>query len=138
MYRAVLDTNAYVSAVIFGGKPETLFRLSWRPHRQFRLHASHEILKETARILAGDEFSFYREEITAVIATIAAAAEVVEPGAQVSVLADDPDNRVLECALAARAHFIVSGDSHLVKLGEYQGAEIVKPARFLALLEKER
>ncbi len=36
-----------------------------------------------------------------------------------------PDNRVLECARAAKADFIVSGDDHLLKLRSYDGIPIV-------------
>lgn len=47
------------------------------------------------------------------------------------VVADDPDDdHVLACALAARADLIVSGDKHLLGLGNaYQGIAIVTPAQ---------
>ena len=138
MYKAVFDTNVYVSAAAFGGKLEILFRLSWGSHRQFRLYTSNDILKETVRVLASDKFRFTREEISDTIATIVDAADVIEPKTKITVLSDDPDNRILECAVKAKANFIVSGDAHLLNLKEYKGIRILKPAQFLALLEKER
>ncbi|MHB1390363.1 MAG: putative toxin-antitoxin system toxin component, PIN family [Thermoleophilia bacterium] len=137
MYNAVFDTNVYVSAAAFGGKPEILFRLSWGPRRQFKLYTSTEILRETVRVLASDKFQFTRDEIADAVATIIEAAEVVEPKTKLSVVSDEPDNRILECAVKAKADFIVSGDSHLLDLKEYKGVRILKPARFLARLEKE-
>ncbi|MHB8859883.1 MAG: putative toxin-antitoxin system toxin component, PIN family [Thermoleophilia bacterium] len=138
MYKAVFDTNVYVSAAAFGGKLEILFRLSWGSHRRFRLYTSNDILKETVRVLASDKFRFTREEISDTIATIVDAADVVEPKTKITVLSDDPDNRILECAVKTKADFIVSGDSHLVSLKEYKGIPILKPAQFLALLEKKQ
>lgn len=138
MYKAVFDTNVYVSAAAFGGKLEILFRLSWGSHRRFRLYTSNDILKETVRVLASDKFRFTREEISDTIATIVDAADVVEPKTKISVLSDDPDNRILECAIKAKADYIVSGDKHLLSLKVYKSIPILKPAQFLAILEKER
>jgi predicted nucleic acid-binding protein len=50
------------------------------------------------------------------------------------VVKEDPDdNRVLECAVGARAEFIVMGDKHLLQLEEYAGIRIMKVADFLKL-----
>jgi predicted nucleic acid-binding protein len=43
-----------------------------------------------------------------------------EPETELSVVPDEPDNRILECAIAARASAIVTGDRHLLRLGNYQ------------------
>lgn len=50
------------------------------------------------------------------------------------MIEDDPtDNRILECALAADAKFVVTGDKkHLLPLGSFQGVSIVGLADFLA------
>ena len=45
---------------------------------------------------------------------------------------DPSDNRILECAVAAEAEVIVSGDSHLLRLGSFNGIPIQTPADFLA------
>jgi len=135
VYKAVFDTNVYVSAAVYGGKPEILFKLSWKPHNQFELYTSHEILKETVRILTSEKFGLGREEIADTVASIVDAAKVVEPGKRLSVIDDDPDNRVLECAVQARTGFIISGDSHLIDLEEFKGVRILKTAEFLALIE---
>ena len=55
---------------------------------------------------------------------------------RVLILEDDPDdNRILECALAANASYIISGDEHLLDLGEYRGIMIISLAGFLKLLD---
>ena len=51
------------------------------------------------------------------------------------ITAKDDDNRILECALAARAEFLVTGDKeHLLPLGSYRDTRIVTPAQFLEIL----
>jgi predicted nucleic acid-binding protein len=49
---------------------------------------------------------------------------------------DKSDDRILECALEAKADYIISGDSHLLSLKEYQGIRILSPADFLQLFLK--
>ncbi len=53
------------------------------------------------------------------------------------VQADPSDNRVLECALAGSAQYVVTGDEHLPRLGEYKGIQTLSPATCLALLQAE-
>ncbi len=62
------------------------------------------------------------------------AVTMVDPAESLSVIADPPDNRVLEAAVAGEADYIVSGDRDLLDLGKYEGIEIVTPAMFLAIL----
>jgi predicted nucleic acid-binding protein len=44
---------------------------------------------------------------------------------------DDPDNRILECALAGRAEAIVTGDRALLALGAYRGVRLVSLREYL-------
>jgi len=45
---------------------------------------------------------------------------------------DEPDNRILECALAAKADVIVTGDQHLLKLKRFPGILVASPREFLS------
>ncbi len=67
----------------------------------------------------------------AAVRHVAAVATVLKPEKRLAVLADDPDNRILECAVAARAEGIVTGDRHLLDLGTFEGIQIVTLAVFL-------
>ena len=51
------------------------------------------------------------------------------------VLSDDPDNRILECAVEAEAHLLVTGDKHLLKLERHAHFKIVKLVDFLPMLQ---
>jgi predicted nucleic acid-binding protein len=62
-------------------------------------------------------------------------AEVVKPSEKLCLLEDEADNRILECAVAGNADFIVSGDRHLLSLKEFRDIPIVRAAEFLSRLE---
>lgn len=59
-------------------------------------------------------------------------ARVLNPQKTIRIIAQDPaDNRILECALAAGADFIVSGDKHLLRLGRFKDISILSPREFI-------
>jgi predicted nucleic acid-binding protein len=51
------------------------------------------------------------------------------------VKADPSDNRILECAAAAKSDYIITGDDHLLRLGGFEGIPIIKVADFLKLAQ---
>ncbi|RCK78438.1 MAG: hypothetical protein OZSIB_1358 [Candidatus Ozemobacter sibiricus] len=54
-------------------------------------------------------------------------------------MVEDPDDdKFLECAIALNADFIVSGDRHLLELGDYMGIKILNPRDFLHVIESRR
>jgi putative PIN family toxin of toxin-antitoxin system len=121
--RVVFDTNVFVSAYGFRGSPADLIRAAIRG--EIRLVTSPPILAEVARVLA-DKLEFEQERVEAVVRQIARVADVV--------VADEPDNRILECAVAGEADFIISGDRHLLSLGEYAGIQVLGVAEALGKL----
>lgn len=124
--RVVLDTNVYVSAYAFGGVPATIMRAAIRG--DIEVVTSPAILAELARVLA-DTLAFSQPRVEDVVRQIARVATVVSPTVSIDVMADEPDNRVLECAVESHAGFLVSGDRHLLELGAYQGVAIISCAQ---------
>jgi predicted nucleic acid-binding protein len=54
------------------------------------------------------------------------------PTEALDVVKDDPDdNRIVECAVASGSDCIVTGDNHLLRLGEYAGIKMVRVGDFL-------
>jgi predicted nucleic acid-binding protein len=47
------------------------------------------------------------------------------------------DNRILECALAANAGYVVTGDNHLLKLTRFGDIQMVRPADFMRMLDRQ-
>lgn len=131
MRRVVLDTNVYISAYGFGGKPAELLRAAIAG--EYTLLTSPAILTEVADKLYA-VLGFDDEHVRAVIMQISRIAEIVRPEPHLTVVADEPDNRILECAIEGEAGVIVSGDHHVLDLGAYHGIRIFRPAAFLAEL----
>ena len=122
--RFVFDTNVYVSAfAIPDSKSGLAFALASRG--VFELVVSPEILAELLGKLADTKFGFSRAELDDAERRIRNIAVVVESELRLSIVTDEPDNRILECALEAGASAIVTGDRHLLALQNYRGIGIM-------------
>jgi len=91
---------------------------------------SKAIILEILGVLAR-KFERDREQLARVAVFLADIGEIVEPRNFVHRLADEPDNRILECAVKGSADVIVTGDKELLALGEFGGARIVSLRRYL-------
>ena len=126
----VLDSNVYISALLFGGKPRLIIEAALAG--KARLAISAPILEEIQDVLTGSKFRFPPAAAREIVIEITALAEAVEPKERVDLIADDPDdNRILECALASGADAIISGDIHLLSLGSFRDIPIISPAACL-------
>jgi putative PIN family toxin of toxin-antitoxin system len=135
--RVVLDANVFVSALISSrGAPAQVVD-AWLTGR-FDVVISAAILTELQRVLAYDRLRKYariREASAEFVELISSQALWVEPAATISVIEDDPsDNRYLECAVGGNAEYVVSGDGHLLDVGEHRGIRILSPTAFVVLL----
>jgi putative PIN family toxin of toxin-antitoxin system len=121
--KVVFDTNILVSALVFpGGRAEAALLRIIEEHDQLLL--SKPILDELLGVLAR-KFSRDAEELARTALLLSELALTVRPRQKLRVVKDDPDNRVLECAVAGRADLIVTGDSGLLELREYRGVRII-------------
>jgi putative PIN family toxin of toxin-antitoxin system len=139
--KVVVDTNVVVSHYLTPAAVAARVLHAWRAQR-FELVTSEAILQEVARVLAYPHLRARHQmdepEIAQVIENFRDLALLVEPPASPTVITDDPsDNIFLACAVAGGAAVIVSGDRHLLTLGQYEGIPILRPAAFLALLEQQ-
>jgi len=133
--KVVFDTNIFISAfVVRGSLGERAFLLAQQ--KRFDLCTSVAILTETAYKLR-DKFNQADQDITDALKLVSRASNVYKPSERVDVLADAPDNRILECAIAADADLIVTGDRHLLKLKNYQGIPIIRLADLLRMFPSE-
>ena len=133
MSRVVLDTNVYISALLFGGFPGSVLDLAILG--AFTLILSPALLDELDEKLRA-KFEMTMEDTAFLRARLETLGEIVEPGEVLKVIVDDPDdNRVLECAVKGKADLIVSGDRHLLKLGMYRGIKIVTVRQFMESVE---
>ena len=130
--KVVLDTNVLISGLFFPGGPPYRILLSLFNER-FANVTSPDLLTELERVIrrkfqeVSDQL---REEI---VHFVAESSEVVYPLRRLHLIdKDEPDNRVLECAVTAKAEFVVSGDKrHLLPLKVFEGIRILSPSDFI-------
>ena len=122
--KVVFDTNILVSALVFpGGRGEAALRRIIE--EQDLLLLSKPILDELLGILAR-KFSRDAEELAHVAVFVSDLAHYVNPRRRLQVVADEPDNRILEAALTGHADAIVTGDHALLALRNYRGVDIIR------------
>ncbi len=129
MVRVVADTNIYISALNFAGTADEVLALGRAG--VIALFISPPILAEIEGVLHR-KFRWTAPRVREAARAIRSLAALVHPAESVNVvLQDEPDNRILECALAARADVIVTGDQHLLKLRRFRDILITSPRDFL-------
>lgn len=132
--KVIFDTNVVVSACFWRGAPFDCLA-AWA-HGKCEASVSPALLAEYHETF--DELRLDYPKIKPVewVAALTETAELVFPVERAAGATPDPaDEMVLECALAAEADFIVSGDKkHLLKLRQFRGIPIVSPAEFLRRL----
>lgn len=127
--KAVFDTNIFVSAFMFpGGRAETA--VDAVADGKVNLIISKPIIHEVLDVLAR-KFDRNAEALARVSVYLVELATVVNPRGRLSVLKDEPDNRILECAIAGRADIVVTGDQAILDLGKYKGIRIITLRAFL-------
>ena len=127
--KAVFDTNIFVSALaIPGGQAERAIDLVI--DTRVNLCISKEIIHEVLGVLA-EKFSKGPEELSRTAVFLSELAELVMPRKKLAVLDDEPDNRILECAVTGHADIIVTGDRAMLDLKKYQEIRILSLRQFL-------
>ena len=134
----VLDTNVWVSAMVWGGLPASIVKAA--EDGKVLILISEEIAEEISRTLAYprlretyEEAGVKREELMEAVLRIGS---LVKVEARLSILREDvADNKFLECAVDGGADYVVRGDSHLLELEHYQRIRMLSVRRFCELLE---
>ncbi len=94
------------------------------------LFTSAALLAELEDVLAREKFTARLRQANVtpceLVLGYATLARLLEPATIGSVIQADPDDdSVLSCEVAAKADFVVSGDSHLLRLAGYEGIPII-------------
>ena len=133
--RVVIDTNVIVSGLIFTGNERRVLDLARR--RRFDIYLSQFIVDETRSVLAR-KFQLDPSDINTALAILTEIAQVIEPTDTANVVPDQhADNRILGCAAAATADYLVTGDRRrLFPIRRYETTNIVNAAAFLAILDQ--
>lgn len=128
--KVVFDSNILISALVFpGGHGEAALRRIVEERDQ--LVISKPILDELLGVLAR-KFARDAEELAHAAIFLSELGIFVRPRRRLRVVKDDPDNRILECAVAGRARAIVTGDKALLALGEDRNIRILSLREYLS------
>ena len=136
--KAVLDTNVWVSAIIWGGLPASIVKAA--EDGKVLIIVSEEILQEISKALAYprlreiyEEIGVTREELMEAVLRVG---KLVNVGTRLNIVRENhADNKFLECAVDGDADYVVSGDDHLLGLEHYQHIRMLSVRRFCELLE---
>jgi len=125
----VIDTNIYISAIFWEGKPRQVVDLG--RDEKITILTSAAIEKEIAEKLK-TKFNLDKNEISKILADFSTFTRLVHAANRIRAVPDDPDyDKIIECAVSGKADYIVSGDRHLLKLEEYAGITILNASDFL-------
>ena len=128
--KIVCDTNILISGILFGGKPRKILRLCTSGNVTSCI--SPDILKEVEEVLLRPKFNLKEEQVYEIIRLFRDTFTLVSPDKRLSAITADPDdNRILEAALSAEADAIVSGDTHLLDLVNWNGIPVLSADTFL-------
>lgn len=139
MLRAVLDTNTFVSSLLVKSGPPARALDAWR-ERRYVLASSPAIISEIRGVLnyprIRRKYAVTDDDVGHLVALLEGDALLVPGLADVAgSVPDDPaDEKILACAVEARADLVVTGDHHLLDLREYKGIAIVTVYEFLERL----
>ena len=135
--KVVLDTNIIISSAISkNGNPAKIFELLLL--EKIENYTTKEIIKEIETVFNRERI---RKLITLtdkefIINTYKTFSVLISPDKKHKIVKEDKDDdKFIDCAIKAKAHYIISGDPHLTNLKEYKGIKIIKPSEFIHHLE---
>jgi putative PIN family toxin of toxin-antitoxin system len=130
--RLVIDTNVVVSAAL---KPEGLQRtvLLLAMTKSVRWYVSEAIVAEYALVLARPELKIRRSSRQQLLQLTKNHARVVVPSRMAQITSDPDDNIFVECADAAHADYLVTGNQrHFPKF--WKNTKIISSTEFLSVI----
>lgn len=127
--KIVFDTNIFISAFVVprSQAEKAIFKVI---EENVSLMISKEIIGEVLRVLAG-KFKREKEALSRTAVYLSDIARIVKSSRKINVLKDEPDNRILECAVAGRADLIVTGDKEMLRLKEFEGIKMISLKEYL-------
>ena len=131
MLKVVVDTNIFISAILFGGNPRKIIEL-WLT-KKFILCLSPELKAEILGKLKR-KFSLPSQDISQLEEALDLYSQKYIPTTKVTICNDPKDNFLLELVEEANAGILVSGDKQVLALKNYKNARIISPKEFLDTL----
>ncbi|MDO8609312.1 MAG: putative toxin-antitoxin system toxin component, PIN family [bacterium] len=132
--KVVIDTNVIISSLLSSSGPPAKIISLWE-QQKIEVVASTEIIREYEEVLirlhsAYDKIT--KNEINKFIKGVRQFSIITKPQKHFNVVLKDKDDNVfIDCAVSESVQFIISGDKHLLSIGEFQHILILTPTKFL-------
>ncbi|HVC35890.1 MAG TPA: putative toxin-antitoxin system toxin component, PIN family [Candidatus Dormibacteraeota bacterium] len=124
----VPDTGFYIAAALKNGYARSYLIGRGTKFLTYELFSSEAILLELQEKLESDKFGFDRQQVVSALNQVRNVVKIVHPIQKIRIVRDPDDNKILECAKAAKADVILAFDKDLLALKEYEGIKIVHPS----------
>ena len=124
----VIDTNILVSAVFFGGFPGRIVKAV--TEGKLDTFVSKLISEEYREIVEGFKEKNSGKFNDKLFENFLKTAKSVKPRKKIQICRDPDDDKFIECAVCAKALYIVSGDKDLLVLERYGDVEIITAKDF--------
>lgn len=131
--RIVVDSNVWVSALVFGGAPRAVFEQALR--QGTAIVVSEAILAEVRRTLHS-KFPDFVDDFEALLVALSGIVRVVPLGEITVHASRDPDDDVIiETAITGSASMVISGDKDLLSLKKFRSVAFITPSEYIALVD---
>jgi uncharacterized protein len=133
MISAVLDSNIFISALLFNGNQRII--INHAIEGDFKINISHEIISEIDFVLKRPKFKLTLNQITLFLNEINSLTEMCYPSVKIiNSCRDSKDHIILECAIESKSDYIVTGDNDLLVLKNFKTVSIVNSDTFLSII----
>ena len=132
----VPDTGFFIAAILKNGYARSYLVGKGSKFLTYQLYTSEAVLLELQNKLE-NKFGFERKQVVAAINDIRGVVKVVHPSQKIDVSRDPDDNKIIECAIEAKAKVIVSFDKDLLDLKEYKAIKIIHPRELKYLFPQD-
>lgn len=126
--KIVVDTNVVISGVFFGGNPRRIVEAIVKG--SINAYATAEIVDEYMEIIDSMITRKQGKLSLSILSPLFSSLKVIEGMTQIAVCRDPDDDKFLECAVDAKALYIVSGDNDLLDIKAYDGIQIITAKEF--------
>jgi putative PIN family toxin of toxin-antitoxin system len=127
--RVVFDTNIFISVLVIPGSLAEKAILKIIEGGDI-LVISKDIIDEVLSVLSS-KFSRDKEALSHVAVMLSELGELVKPIKKIGIFKDDPDNRILECAIHGKADVLVTGGKVILQLRDYKGIKIISLKEYI-------
>lgn len=131
--RVVIDSNVWISGLVFGGYPGRILELFIEG--SILIVVSAELMSELRRKII-QKFPKFLPYLTLLESSILNDAIVVNLGTKtVRISRDLDDDKFIETALIGKCDYVISGDKDLLSLKSYLDIRIISPSEFISILK---